>query len=180
MLELLKLLYYDIKDKYGRLNYLFFFLRGIPGGFGERLRIKVFSPYFAHCGAGVTINQNVNFRGIHKLSVGDRANLGFGCFIQASGGVNIGEDVLLGNDVKIWSVNHIYQNTNLPIFEQGYDEKEVTIGRNCWLGANVVVLPGVNLPEGCVVSAGSVVGVKNYPPFSLIAGNPARVIGNRL
>ena len=52
-------------------------------------------------------------------------------------------------------------------------------GRGCWLGADVFVMPGVDLPEGCVVAARSVVAKKAYPPFSILAGYPARVVGRR-
>lgn len=179
MINLLKLLKYDLSDKYGRLLYFTHFFRNIPGRFGAQIRIKFLSKYFAHCGQEVVVHTEVYFRGIHKLSIGARVHLGKGCFIQASGGVTLCDDVLIGPDVKIWSVNHIFTDKGRPIIEQGYDEKEVVIGKGCWLGANVIILPGVHLSEGCIVSAGSVVGIKNYLPFSIIAGNPARVIGMR-
>jgi len=180
MINLLKLLKYDLSDKYGRLLYFTYLFRDIPGRFGAHIRLKLLSKYFAHCGQEVVIHPGVYFYGIHKLSIGSRVNLAVGTFIQASGGMTLCDDVLLGPNVKIWSVNHVFDDISLPIIEQGYDEKEVVIGKGCWLGANVIILPGVHLSEGCIVSAGSVVGIKKYPPFSIIAGNPARVIGTRL
>lgn len=53
--------------------------------------------------------------------------------------------------------------------------KPVKIGKNCWLGASVIVLPGVEIGEGCTIGAGSVV-TKNIPPYSIAAGNPAKII----
>ncbi len=99
--------------------------------------------------------------------------------IQADGVVEIGEDVLLGPGVKIWSANHGFSDPSKPIQDQPYERKKVTIGNGCWIGANSFLMPGVNLGEGCIVSAGAVVGAKDYPPYKIIAGNPARIIGAR-
>jgi maltose O-acetyltransferase len=136
--------------------------------------------YFAGCGSNVSIHQGVRFRGIHLLSIGNNVSVGVDNFIQASGKVTLEDHVMLGPGVKIWSINHKTEDINIPINQQGYEKKEVFLGEGVWLGANVIVLPGVTLPKGCVVSAGSVVGVKAYPEFAIIAGNPARVIGSRL
>lgn len=179
MTQSLRLLKYDLNNKYGRLRYYSFMLRNLPGKFGERLRVKFLTRYFADCGKNTVIHPGVRFRGIHRLFVGDCVNIGVDVFIQASGKVVLDNNVMLGPGVKIWSVNHKFDVIDQPIIEQGYEEKEVVIGKGCWLGANTIVLPGVHLPEGCIVSAGSVVGIKKYPPFSILAGNPARVVGNR-
>ncbi len=179
MWKCLKLLKWELSDKYGRFMYLNWLLREIPGKCGERLRAKFIAKYFGSCGEDVTIYQGVRFRGVHKLMVGNHVHIGVGNFIQATGGVTLGDHVLLGPGVKIWSVNHKANDVDIPIFDQGYDYREVKIGNGVWLGANVFVMPGVEIPEGCVVSAGSVVGVKKYPPYSILTGNPCRVVGNR-
>ncbi|WP_321371061.1 acyltransferase [uncultured Desulfuromusa sp.] len=179
MWKSLKLLKWNLQDKYGRLLYYQYFTRDLPGTFGERVRMKLLSKYFESCGDLVIIYQGVRFRGIHKLNVGSGVHIGVDNFIQASGGVTLGDDVMLGPGVKIWSVNHKSDRLDIPISQQGYDYKSVHIGSGTWLGANVFVMPGVDIPEGCIVSAGSVVGIKKYPPYSILAGNPCRVIGTR-
>jgi len=179
MWKSLKLLKWNLQDKYGRLLYYNFFIRELPGSFGERVRKKILSKYFASCGENVVIYQGARFRGIHKLIVGENVHIGVDSFIQASGGVTLGNDVLLGPGVKIWSVNHLIDDLSKPIFDQGYDSKPVSIGDGVWLGANVFVMPGAEIPEGCVVSAGSIVGIKKFPPYAILAGNPCRVVGNR-
>jgi acetyltransferase-like isoleucine patch superfamily enzyme len=77
--------------------------------------------------------------------------------------------------VKIWSANHIFRK-DAPVNKSDYEYKKVILGKNVWVGANAFIMPGCELGEGSVVSAGSVVGGKKYPPFSVLAGNPARMI----
>jgi acetyltransferase-like isoleucine patch superfamily enzyme len=151
----------------------------VPGSLGMALRARVIPRYFKRCGTGIQICEGVRFRGIELLAVGNDVRIGYDNFIQASGGVRMGNDVMLGPGVKIWSVNHKYDETTKPIAEQGYDYSRVDIGDGVWIGANSFVLPGTQIPEGCVVSAGSVVNKKAYKPYALIAGNPCRMIGYR-
>lgn len=181
MIQLLRTFVWDMRDKYIRFNYLnTYFLMHLPGGLGFEIRRRMIPRYFASCGERVDISEGVRFRGISRLSVGDNVRIGVDNFIQASGGVTLGNEVMLGPGVKIWSINHRYDDISKPIANQGYHHDPVVIGDGVWIGANVFILPGVNLPEGCVVSAGSVVHKKAYPPYSIIAGVPCRVIGNRL
>jgi acetyltransferase-like isoleucine patch superfamily enzyme len=175
----LKRIYWDLGDKIGRFNYLNIILMHLPGSFGKMTREKIIPKYFKRCGKGISIHEGVKFRGIHEIEVGSNFSLGDDNFLQASGGLCIGNDVMFGPGVKIWTINHRFDEIELPISEQGYELKPVKIGNGVWLGANVIILPGVTLADGCVVSAGSVVGIKSYPEYAIIAGNPARVIGTR-
>ncbi|PID81398.1 acetyltransferase [bacterium DOLZORAL124_64_63] len=179
MLGFLKRVVWDLQDPIGRFNFCCWFWREYPGVAGQIIRAKVLLPYFARAGKGVIIHEGVRFRTVHKLAVGDDCELGVDSFLQAGGGITLGDRVMLGPGVKIWSVNHVFRELDVPINEQGFDEEPVRIGDDCWLGANVFVFPGVDLPRGCVVSAGSVVAKKRYPEYAILAGYPARVIGNR-
>ncbi len=175
----LRRLRWDWKDPIGRFNLLNAFWRLIPGGVGAELRARKIAPYFASCGEDLLIQEGVRFRGVHKIHIGNHVGIGVDSFLQASGGLTLEDNVLLGPSVKIWTINHRFDELDKPIKEQGYNIDPVVIGAGCWLGANVIILPGVQLPPGCIVSAGSVVGKKRYPANSLIAGFPARVIGKR-
>ena len=179
MLDVIKRIWWDLKDPIGRFNYHSVFWRNFPGQAGQLLRDRNIPRYFAEAGENITIHEGVRFRNIHLMKVGSHCELGVDNFLQAGGGITLGDRVMLGPGVKIWSVNHNFADLDTPINQQGFVEEAVTIGDGCWLGANVFVFPGVILPEGCVVSAGSVVAKKRYPPFSILAGYPARVIGNR-
>jgi len=179
MLTYLRKLRGDISTRYGRFQYLDAVLRHIPGNLGMELRRRIIPKYFAACGKDVHISEGVRFRVIENIRLGNNVRIGIDNFIQAGGGVTLEDDVMLGPGVKIWSQNHRYDDVNRPIPDQGYTYDPVYIGKGVWIGADVFVLPGVTLPEGCVVSASSVVSKKNYKPYSILAGNPCRVIGWR-
>jgi acetyltransferase-like isoleucine patch superfamily enzyme len=179
MFKFIKLTYYALKDEIGRFNFFFYFIRNFPTEGGFYLRERYVSRRLRVAGENIRIHEGVRFRGVHKIEAGNDVEIGVDNFLQASAGLTLEDNVMLGPGVKIWTVNHRVEDPYVPIAKQGYDHDPVSLGRGVWLGANVFIMPGVHLPEGCVVSAGSVVGKKKYPPFSIIAGNPARVIGNR-
>lgn len=180
LLSIVKRLYWELKDKYARFNFKVGLVRETPGEFGIALRRRLIAPYFKSCGGNVRIHQGVRFRNVHRISLGNNVELGVDNFLQGGGDLVIMDNAMLGPGVKIWTVNHRFSDAEIPISLQGYDRQPVTIGPKVWLGANVFVMPGVELGEGCVVSAGAVVAAKKYPPYSILSGNPARVIGNRL
>jgi acetyltransferase-like isoleucine patch superfamily enzyme len=93
-----------------------------------------------------------------------------GCYIQGSNGIEIGDNTIFAPGVKIISGNHDSSNLKNWLVEE-----PVRIGKNCWLGANSVILPGVQLGDNVIVGAGSIV-TKNFDSNCVIAGNPARLI----
>jgi len=108
-----------------------------------------------------------------NVIIGNRTRIGLGSVLI--GPVYIGDDVRLAQNIVVTSLNHNYQDISMPISEQGVNTEEVYIGDETWVGANAVILPGVFIGKHCVVAAGSVV-TKNIPSYSLVAGNPARII----
>ncbi len=93
-----------------------------------------------------------------------------GCYIQGKSGVKIGDNTIFAPGVKIISSNHDLKNNTEHI-----ESPPIEIGSDCWLAANVLIMPGVVLGDGVVVGAGSVV-TKSFPNNVLIAGVPAKVI----
>lgn len=119
---------------------------------------------------------------LHRLgegiTIGDYSSVGDYSFIGAAGGVTIGSHVLMGQRVAIHAQNHTFDDPGTLISQQGTTQRGVEIGDDCWLGSGSVILDGVTLGHGCVVSAGSVV-TRSFPPNSVIAGVPARVLRER-
>lgn len=112
------------------------------------------------------------------ISIGDRTGIGARAFIAGQGGVTIGNDVITGPNIKIFSENHNFDDIQLTIKEQGVTKQPTVIGNNCWLGGGVTILAGAIIGDGCVIAADSVV-TRSVPPNSVVAGVPARVIKTR-
>ncbi len=159
---------------YTWFDFLFSFLPGSTGikfrRFYFRKRIKM--------GTKVIISEMVTLKFPERISIGNRSFLGKGTFIQGSGTVDIGEDVLIGPYCKIWSSNHAFSTTKKPINQQGHTFKNVTIGSDVWLGTGVIVLSGCKIGNGSIIAAGSVV-TKDVPEYVIVGGNPAHVIKER-
>ncbi|MDX4039812.1 acyltransferase [Aliarcobacter skirrowii] len=92
--------------------------------------------------------------------------------------IDIRDNVLLGAGVHIYTDNHVFNRVDIPIIEQDhYRYKDVIIQEGSWIGANCIILTGVNIGKNSVVGAGSVV-TKDVPDFTVVAGNPAKIIKN--
>jgi acetyltransferase-like isoleucine patch superfamily enzyme len=130
----------------------------------------------AGVGHNVTIYPDVWIMPISgKLQLGSGVDLARGVMITTQGGVAIGDRALIGYGTRIISSNHHIPARPARIAEAGHDDAPIAIGPDCWLGANVIVLPGVKVGEGSVVAAGAVVA-RDVPPFAVVAGVPARVL----
>ena len=95
------------------------------------------------------------------------------CYLQAINGIEIGEDTLFGPGVKIISANH-----DMLDYKKAVTEKPIKIGTECWIGANAVILPAVEIGDRVIVGAGSVV-TQSFGDDVKIAGNPAKIIKNK-
>lgn len=121
---------------------------------------------------GVWINTGKN------LIIGDDVDLAKDVLITTSGGVEIGNRVLIGYRTSILSANHEIPRIGQPFPISGNEYKKVIIENDVWIGSNCIILPGVRIFEGAVIAAGSVV-TKDVLKNNIVAGVPARVIKNR-
>ncbi|GAA1283755.1 MULTISPECIES: DapH/DapD/GlmU-related protein [Brachybacterium] len=106
-----------------------------------------------------------------NIRLGERVFLNAGCRFQDQGGLEIGDDCLIGHNTVIATLNHDLS----PRRRGDLHPSPVVIGRNVWIGANVTILPGVTIGEDAVIAAASVV-TKDVPARALVVGSPARVI----
>jgi len=114
----------------------------------------------------------------NSLKIGNNVGVNHYCFIGVRGNITIGDNVIFGPRVNIFSENHIFNELDIPIKNQGVEKKDTIIGNDVWIGASVSIMPGVKIGNGCVIAAGSVV-TKDVPDFLVVAGVPAEVIKNR-
>ena len=154
-------------------------LQGVPGELGVSLRRRFLVKHFARCGKGPYILERCRFVNPQSLELGDYVRISQGVVINAGGGVTIGDYVGIGPDVKIWSINHRYDRLDEPIYRQGWTKAPVVLEDDVWLAANCFVKPGVVIGKGTVVSAGTILA-KSVRPYSIVAGNPGRVVGYRV
>lgn len=112
------------------------------------------------------------------LKVGNNSNIGPYSYIGCSGYIEIGDNVMISPRVSIYAENHVFDRTDITMKEQGVKVQFVKIEDDCWIAANSIILAGVTVGKGSVIAAGSVV-TKDIPPYSIVAGVPAKVIGSR-
>lgn len=158
---------------------------------GKSLTIKDFASIQALSHKGIQFGNNVvvgrytviECTGVVRelgegLKVGNDTGFGDYNFIGVRGPIEIGNNVLFGPRVSIHAENHNFEDKNIIIRKQGASRKGVKIEDDCWIGSGVTIVDGVTIGEGAVIAAGAVV-TKNIPPYSVVAGVPARVIKQR-
>lgn len=120
------------------------------------------------------VNHTNHINKIGKLEIHKSATASFaisgGLYVQRINGLYIGEGTMIAPGTKIITANHSFDNLNDFVCNG-----PIRIGKNCWIGVNCSILPGVSLGDNCVVGSGAVV-TKSFPDNSIIAGVPAKII----
>ena len=129
-------------------------------------------------GSRVTFYPGIKINPARSIVLGNHVDLAWGVIITTKGGVEIGDRTMIGYNSQIISANHRIPPQGGPIFNAGHESKKVIIGRDVWIGAGAIILPGISIGEGAIVAAGSVV-TKDVSPFTVVGGNPAKLIKER-
>lgn len=145
------------------------------GKYFKKIRYFCVRNFIAKCGKNINVENNATFS--RKVEIGDNSGLGQRCYI--GGKCIIGTDVMMGSDCVIYSKNHNFTRTDIPMIQQGYQEsKTVVIGNDVWIGGRVSILPGISIGNGVIIGTGAVV-TKDVPDFAIVAGVPAKIIKYR-
>lgn len=161
-------------------KFIYTFARHLPESYKINLGQKKIRAFcgkclLAKCGKNVNIEKNAEFA--YSVELGDNSGLGINCRI--SGKTLIGNNVMMGPNVSIFTKNHIFDRMDIPMNLQGMsDERSVVIEDDVWIGANVIILPGVTISKGSIIGAGAVV-TKNVPEYTVVGGNPAKLLKYR-
>lgn len=148
--------------------------RGKHARIRPRTRMDVLPFNKFHLGDDSTIEDFTTINnGVGDIYIGHRTRIGLGCTLI--GPVHIGNDIRLAQNIVMSGLNHNYEDLSKPISEQGVTTAPIVVEDESWIGSNSVVLPGVTIGKHCVVAAGSIV-TKDVPPYSVVAGNPARIV----
>jgi len=137
-----------------------------PIVFGNNVKIGAFSR--------VIVSTSFNQIGAY-IRIGNNVGIGEFSYLGGGGGLEIGDDCIIGQYFSCHPENHNFGNTQQLIRLQGVTRKGIRIGKNCWIGAKVTILDGVVIGDNCVIAAGSVVN-KSMPANSVIGGVPARIL----
>lgn len=132
----------------------------------------------ARIGKRVTYYPGVWITPGRNLTIGDDVDLAVDVLIECAGGVEIGARTLIGHGVKIIADNHVVPVGRGRIFGAGSVKRPIRIGSDVWIGANAVVLAGRTIGDGAVVGAASAV-TRDVEPYTIVAGNPARLVRRR-
>lgn len=115
--------------------------------------------------------------GRRAVSIGSNSGIGFRALVGS--GSRIGSNVMMGPEVLIYTRNHSTSRIDIPMIEQGdTDIAPVIIEDDVWIGARVIILPGVTVGSGSVLGAGAVVS-RDVPPYAVVVGNTGRVVRYR-
>ncbi len=159
--------------------------------FGRFLKLGKYVELSALGTEGITLGNNVSIGSFSRvivsttlsdigqfIRIGDKVGIGEFAYLGGAGGLEIGEECIIGQYFSCHPENHNFEETETAIRHQGVSRKGIKVGANCWIGSKVTILDGCEIGEGCVIAAGSVVN-KSFPSNCVIAGVPARIIKMR-
>jgi len=138
--------------------------------FGDNVSIGAFSR--------IIVSTSFNNIG-EKIKIGNNVGIGEFAYLGGSGGLEIGDECIVGQYLSCHPENHNYEDPETSIRQQGVNRKGIRIGKNCWIGSKVTILDGVEIGDGCILAAGSVI-TKSFPENSIIGGVPAKLLKTRI
>jgi maltose O-acetyltransferase len=172
LLQILCLLAY-----YGLLTYLPVSTFPIIGKLSRNLRYLCCKNIFLYCGHNVNIERKAKFGSGINLSIGDNSGIGVNCVVPSD--INVGNNVMMGPNCYILHANHEIDRTDIPMIDQGYSSiKQTIIEDDVWIGRQVLFTPGRIVKKGSIVGAGCIL-TKDFPEYSIIGGNPSKLIRKR-
>lgn len=149
------------------------FFDDYEGKISVGVRYCLFSSAAGGCGKSVFIGRGVILKNIHNLMVGDNVSIHAGCYIDAYGGVVIGNDVSIAHQSSVVSFEHTWDNESIPIKYNKIKSSGVYLASDVWVGCGVRILDGARIESRTVVAAGSVVK-GTLRGGSVYGGVPAR------
>ena len=143
----------------------------------RKIRGGIASNCFDKHGSNINIEKGANFGKGNGIEIGDNSGIGVNCHVR--GPLQIGKDVMMGPDCMVMTSTHNTERTDISMCLQGFlAKRKVTICDDVWIGARVIILPGITIGKGAIIGAGAVV-TKDVPEYAVVAGVPAKVIKYR-
>lgn len=148
------------------------------GKIWNAIRIFCCRRIFKYCGKKVNIDRHAYFGNGRNLELGDYSSIGEECVVPKD--TIIGKYVMMAPEVHIVANNHTFSDTEKPMCFQGsiVGKTPTVIDDDCWIGVRVIMTPGHHIGQGSILAAGAVV-TKDVEPYSIVGGNPAKLIRKR-
>lgn len=148
-----------------------------PSPIGDLFRRLIFKIFIKRA-KKVRVYERVTIWYPYNIEIGDNVTLNEGVFLSGYGQIKIGNNVRIGNGTTIITSDHNIPDRSFLIKDAGLSKAAVVIGDDVFIGCNVTILKGVKIGKGSVIGAGSLVN-KSVPEYSIVAGNPAKIIKER-
>ena len=133
---------------------------------------------FKECGNNVNIERKAVFGSGKNVCIGDNSGIGLNACIPSN--TIIGANVMMGPNCHILARHHRFDRTDIPMRQQGYtDNKQTIIEDDVWIGRDVLMMPGRIIKKGSIIGGGCVL-TKDFPEYSIVGGNPSKLIRSRL
>jgi maltose O-acetyltransferase len=162
---------------------LYYFIgRHLPGSDApyslgsKKIRRLLCKGIFKKAGKNLNVEHGAFFASGRDIEIGDNSGLGLNC--RVTGPLKIGNDVMIGPDVMIFTQNHETSRLDIPMRLQTAPKRKVEIGDDVWVAARAIILPGIKINKGAIIGAGAIV-TKDVPEYAVVGGNPARIIKYR-
>lgn len=145
----------------------------LPKAKSNRRRIRIMKRMGVTIKGPIAVRKGLEIRGAGQLIIEKGVSLGPGVLLDARKGLEIGESAVIAYQAIIWSLNHDYND--IHFVTKG---AKTTIGKYAWVCSRSIILPGITVGDYAVVASGAIV-TKDVPPFAIVAGIPAKVVGYR-
>jgi acetyltransferase-like isoleucine patch superfamily enzyme len=156
------------------------FVKAVLSGFAYFIHEHVVWRKEINTSGPVRIHARASIRNAKNIYLGKNVRITIDCCIWAeqNSRIIIGDNVLVGPGVKMFTGNHGIEMNGIPMVFQERTEKDIHIGNDVWIGANSVIVSGATIEDGAIIAAGSVV-TKRVPSYCIVGGVPAKIIKQR-
>lgn len=146
--------------------------------FAEKIRYGCCKHIFKHIGKRVNIERRVWFGKGQDIEIGDNSGMGYNAHILNN--TKIGDNVMMGPNCYMLENTHNFSRIDIPMIKQGLKKErdQVIIGNDCWIGRDVMIVGSREIKDGTIVGARCLL-VKSFPEYSIVGGNPSRLIRSR-
>lgn len=158
---------------------LFFFIQNCikynSFNWGIKLRAFLYRPFFRKFGKNIEIKDGVTFKYPSEIELGNNCKIGEFSYFVGKGGLSIGDNLLLGAGTKIITTSHLFEDTDIPMRDQGLSFEPIRIGNDVWFGFDAKVFGNTTIGNGVVIGAGTIVKNMLIPDFAVVVGVPGKI-----